>query len=350
MTPSASGRVRIVLDAMGTESAPAADVAGAAEAMADPQHGDAFELILVGHRERIEAELGKHPTLDRSRVRVEDAREVIGMGDEPAQAVRRMRDSSIVRGLEIHRAGQADAFVSAGNTGAVMTASTLILGRIGGISRPTIASLFPSATGFTVVADVGANVDTKPQHLAQFGIMASIYAELMLGDPRPTVGLLNVGEEPGKGENRAVEAFELMQAAPINFVGNVEGRDILKGTARVVVCDGFVGNIVLKFAESVPSLLRSRISGVAERGGIFTKLRLAAARGILRSVFREMDYQEYGGVPLLGVDGVSIIGHGGSTPRAIRGMILKAEEMVRRGVNQRIAEAIAAGQRTGDGG
>lgn len=332
---------------MGTENAPAADVAGAAEALADPKRGDAIELILVGQAEKIEAEIAKHPKLDRSRVQVVDAREVIGMGDEPAQAVRRMRDSSIVRGLELHKSGEADAFVSAGNTGAVMTASTFILGRISGIIRPTIASLFPSATGFTIVADVGANVDTKPQHLAQFGIMASIYAELMLDDPRPTVGLLNVGEEPGKGETRAVEAFDLMKAAPINFIGNVEGRDILKGTARVVICDGFVGNIVLKFAESVPGLLRSRIGGVAERGGILTKLRLAAARGILRSVFREMDYQEYGGVPLLGVDGVSIIGHGGSTPRAIRGMILKAEEMVRRGVNKRIAEAVSRNEERG---
>jgi glycerol-3-phosphate acyltransferase PlsX len=334
-------RVRIALDAMGTDNAPAEDVRGAVEALADPVRGRAaFELILVGRSDEIERELARHPTADRSRISVVHAPDVIGMSDEPAQAVRSKRESSIVAGVNLQRDGAADAFVSAGNTGAVMAASTFILGRIPGISRPTIASQFPSANGFTIVADVGANVDTKPRNLYEFAVMTSVYAEQIFGYSNPSVGLLNVGEEEGKGEDRAVQAYELLKGSRLNFVGNVEGRDILKGTARVVVCDGFTGNIVLKFAESVPFLLRAKFGDYARRG-VLSKLRLAVARGALRSIFKEMDYQEYGGVPLLGVNGVSIIGHGGSTAKAVKNMIFKAEEMVRKEVNRRIAEALA---------
>ncbi len=333
-------RIRIVLDAMGTDNAPAEDVRGAAEALSDPVRGGGFEIILVGDEESIARELERHPGLDRQRISIQHAPEVISMGEEPAQAVRTKRDSSLVRGITMQKDGLADAFVSAGNTGAVMAASTFILGRIPGISRPTIASQFPAADGYTIVADVGANVDTKPRNLYEFAVMASIYAEQIFGYARPSVGLLNVGEEEGKGEDRAVQAYELLKASSLNFVGNVEGRDILKGTARVVVCDGFTGNILLKFAESVPGLLRAKL-GAQASGGFIAKLRLGLARGVLRSVFKEMDYQEYGGVPLLGVNGVSIIGHGGSTAKAIKNMIFKADEMVRNGVNRRIAEALA---------
>lgn len=333
-------RVRIVLDAMGTDKAPSEDVRGAVDALNDPERGrSAFDLILVGQQERIEEELARHSGFDRSRISVVHAPDVIAMGDEPAQAVRSKRESSIVRGVTLQKDGAADAFVSAGNTGAVMAASTFILGRIPGISRPTIASQFPAANGFTIVADVGANVDTKPRNLYEFAVMASVYAEQIFGYAKPTVGLLNVGEEEGKGEERAVQAYELLKASGLNFVGNVEGRDILKGTARVVICDGFTGNIVLKFAESVPGLLRSKLSAFAE-SGIVARLRLGFARSALRSVFKEMDYQEYGGVPLLGVNGVSIIGHGGSTAKAVKNMIFKADEMVRKEINRRIGEQL----------
>lgn len=325
---------------MGTDNAPAEDVRGAIDALTDPTRGASpFDIILVGRGEEIERELARHPAADRSRISIVDAPDVIGMGDEPAQAVRSKRDSSIVKGVMLQRDGAADAFVSAGNTGAVMAASTFILGRIPGISRPTIASQFPSVDGFTIVADVGANVDTKPRNLYEFAVMTSVYAEQIFGYTRPSVGLLNVGEEEGKGEDRAVQAYELLKGSRLNFIGNVEGRDILKGTARVVVCDGFTGNIVLKFAESVPSLLKAKLGGYAA-SGLMAKLRLAFARGALKSVFKEMDYQEYGGVPLLGVNGVSIIGHGGSTAKAVKNMIFKAEEMVRKEVNRRIAEAL----------
>lgn len=326
---------------MGTERSPAEDVAGAVEALADPSRGSKpFDLILIGRAAEIERELERHPSVDRSRITVVHAPDVIAMGDEPAISVRTKRDSSLVRGVGMQRDGQADAFVSAGNTGAVMAASTFMLGRISGISRPTIASQFPAVDGYTIVADVGANVDTKPRNIYEFAVMTSVYAEQIFGYHNPSVGLLNVGEEEGKGEERAVEAYELLKASALNFVGNIEGRDILNGKVRVVVCDGFVGNILLKFAESVPALLRAKFGAVAETG-VLAKLRIALARPVLRRVFSEMDYQEYGGVPLLGVNGVSIIGHGGSTAKAVKNMIFKADDMVRREVNRIIAERLA---------
>ncbi len=328
---------------MGTDNAPGEDVRGAIEAL--EQGGANFELVLVGQAERIEQELDRHRGVDRTRLSVVDAREVIAMHDEPAQAVRSKRDSSIVRGVSLHRDGQGDAFVSAGNTGAVMAASTFILGRLDGISRPTIASQFPAVDGFTIVADVGANVDTKPQNLLEFAVMTSVYAEQIFGYDNPTVGLLNVGEEEGKGEERVARAYELLRSSGLNFVGNVEGRDVLRGTARVVICDGFVGNVLLKFGESVPGLLREKLIAYSETG-LMAKVLTGVAARVMRTVFREFDYQEYGGVPLLGVNGVSIIGHGGSSARAIRNMILKAREMVDRDVNGRIRDALETRRRT----
>lgn len=327
---------------MGTDNAPTEDIRGAIDAIAEmASRGADFELILVGDQPRIEAELAKYPKADRSRMTVLHAPDVIAMDDEPAHAVRSKRESSLVKGVTLQRDGGADAFVSAGNTGAVMAASTFILGRISGISRPTIASQFPSAVGYTIVADVGANVDTKPRNLYEFAVMTSVYTEQIFGRPNPKVGLLNVGEEEGKGEERAVQAYELLKKSRLNFVGNVEGRDILKGTVDVVICDGFTGNVILKFAESVAGLLRRKIRGYADKG-LTNKLRAGMAQGMLREVFKDMDYQEYGGVPLLGVNGISIIGHGGSTAKAVKNMIFKADEMVRKQVNRRISEALAA--------
>lgn len=331
--------LQIVLDAMGTDGAPAQDVLGAVEALRSSQ-ADRFSLILVGKEQEIERELAKHADVDRSRLVIRHAEEVIAMKEEPAQAVRSKRNSSIVLGLRMQSDGEAQAFVSAGNTGAVMAASTFILGRIPGISRPTIASQFPSEKGFTIVADVGANVDTKPQNLYEFAVMTSVYAQEIFGYDNPGVGLLNVGEEEGKGEERSVQAYELLKNSGLNFVGNVEGRDILKGTAQVVICDGFTGNVVLKFAESVNGLLRSKLKAYAKKSfinGIMTLL----ARNTLRGVFREMNYEEYGGVPLLGVNGISIIGHGGSSAKAIKNMIFKAEEMARKEVNRKIERKLA---------
>lgn len=331
-------RTRIVLDAMGTDNAPVDDVRGAIEALkeSDP---DRFELILIGKEDALEGELQGLGVDLRSRITVKHAEEVITMGEEPAQAVRKRRKSSIVLGLQLQSDNEAEAFVSAGNTGAVMAASTFILGRLPGISRPTIASQFPSETGFSIVADVGANVDTKPQNLYEFAVMTSVYAEQIFGFEKPTVALLNVGEEKSKGEDRVVEAYQLLEGSDLNFVGNVEGGDIFRGTAQVVICDGFVGNILLKFAESFPGLLRANLLEYAD-ASVLNKARAGLAKSTLKGVFRRMNYEEYGGVPLLGVDGISIIGHGGSSARAVKNMIFKAEEMVRKGVNKKIAERI----------
>lgn len=329
----------IVLDAMGTDRAPAEDVRGAVEALRNSD-AERFRLVLVGKEDRINRELEQYRDLDRSRIAVRHADEVIAMKEEPAQAVRSKRKSSIVLGLRMQADGEADAFVSAGNTGAVMAASTFILGRLSGISRPTIASQFPSETGFTIVADVGANVDTKPQNLYEFAVMTGVYAEEIFGYANPRVGLLNVGEEEGKGEERTVQAFELLKRSRLNFIGNVEGRDILKGTAHVVICDGFTGNVVLKFAESVNGLLRAKLKAYAQKSFVNAAMTLLA-RSTLRGVFREMNYEEYGGVPLLGVNGISIIGHGGSSAKAIGNMIFKAEEMARKNVNKKIEQRLA---------
>jgi glycerol-3-phosphate acyltransferase PlsX len=261
------------------------------------------------------------------------------MHDSPNVALKAKKDSSIVVGVGLHRDRKADAFVSAGNTGAVLSASTLILGRLKGVSRPTIGALFPTETSPCFLVDAGANVDCKPRHLYEFGVMGSVYVSALVGKKEPTVGLLSIGEEDVKGNEVTMEAMTLFRKSRLNFIGNVEGRDILKGKVDVAVCDGFVGNIILKFGESVPGFLKSRLKEFAATGW-WSKVRLLMAQGGLRAVLKKLDYQEYGGVPLLGVNGVSIIGHGGSTAKAIKNMILRAEEMVRWDINQKIQEAM----------
>ncbi len=322
---------------MGGDFAPANVVRGSIDALAAGHTG--LEILLVGPGELIRAELPAGGGDRAPSLTVVEASEVITMKDGPTAALKQKKDSSIAVGLRLQTAGRADAFVSAGNTGAVMSASTLILGRIGGVSRPTIGAFFPSAKGVCLLVDAGANVDCKPRHLLEFGIMGSIYTSSMFGIERPAVGLLNVGEEESKGTEAVVEAHALLSASGLNFIGNVEGRDVLRGGAHVVVCDGFTGNVLLKFGESIPAFLKQRISGhVTDRP--FKKLMMVPALGTFRSVMKSLDYEEYGGVPLLGVRGVSIIGHGKSTPKAIMNMILKAKEMVEKKINERIEQAM----------
>lgn len=243
--------------------------------------------------------------------------------------------------MNLHKEGKVDAFVSAGNTGAVLSASTLILGRINGVGRPTIGTYLPSEHGMCILLDAGANLDCRPHHLLEFAIMGSIYARHILHYEKPTVGLLNVGEEASKGGGQLQEAFRLLSQSRLNFIGNVEGGDILQGKAQVVVCDGFVGNVVLKFGESVIELVRKRLKEQAHEG-LFKKLRARVAYGSLKTMMKDFDYQEYGGVPVLGVEGVCIIGHGQSTAKAVRNMILRAEEMVVRNINGQIRSAFRA--------
>jgi phosphate acyltransferase len=303
--------MRIALDAMGTDRAPAVEVAGAVAALGE--FADGCQLVLVGDRAAIDAELAKHPPCPPEAVEIVHAPERIAMGEPPAQAIRRRPNSSIVVGLGLQKRGEVDAFISAGSTGAVMAGSLLFLRPLPGVDRPAIGTVFPTTSGHTLVLDAGANVDTRPSHLLQFAHLGTIYAQDLMSKPNPRVGLLNIGEEPEKGDERSVEAHRLLAAAPhLNFVGNVEGRDIIRGRCDVLVCDGFVGNVLLKFYESVASLIIGLIGREGEE--------VPEDHGLQR-VFRVLDYTEYGGAPLLGVNGVTIICHGGSPPNAIRNAI-----------------------------
>jgi glycerol-3-phosphate acyltransferase PlsX len=322
---------------MGGDFAPANAIRGAAEAVRAA--AGRFTVVLTGPEETLRSTM-KRELGSEFPAEIVHAPGVITMEDGPTAALKQKRDSSIAVGLRLQQEGRAEGFVSAGNTGAVMSASTMILGRIEGVSRPVIGAFFPSETGRCLILDAGANVDSPARHLVEFAIMGSIYTEEMFGVLRPTVGLLNVGEEESKGGEIAREAHALLKSARVNFVGNVEGRDILKGKVNIVVCDGFTGNILLKFGESVPSFFKHTIrEAVKDRP--FHKLLLGLASGALRSAFKSLDYEEHGGVPLLGVRGVSIIGHGKSTPKAIMNMILRAEEMVRKNINARIERALS---------
>lgn len=320
---------------MGGDNAPVSETAGAVETIRD---NAGINVILVGDKSRISKELKKF-SYDNSRIRVHHASEVIAMDDSAADAFRKKPDSSLVLGLKLHKSGEADGFISAGNTGAVMAASLFTLGRIANVSRPTIGSKFPTERGITMVLDVGANVDCKPINLLQFAVMGSVFVNHIYGIENPTVGLLNVGEEKSKGDLLSTEAYELLEKSNLNFIGNVEGRDILKGSTNVIVCDGFTGNVVLKFAEGVLTLLKSKFSDFADSGFI-NKLKVGMAYGTLKTILKDFDYQEYGGVPLLGVNGISIIGHGRSSPLAIKNMILRAVQMAREGINDEIANRI----------
>ncbi len=319
---------------MGGDFAPSCVVQGAFDALRERTGG--FSVILVGHEDRIRAELAKAGGAagHEGRFSVAHAPEVIDMDDAPTAALKSKKNSSIAVGLQMQREGRAEAFVSAGNTGAVICASTLILGRLARVGRPTIGALIPTAKGPSLLLDAGANVDCKPRHLFEFGVMGSIYAGAMLGMPTPAVGLLNIGEEDRKGMRPPARPTGCLPASTLYFKGNVEGRDVLKGDVHVIVCDGFMGNILLKFGESVPWFLQGPVRGARQRESGRNGIALLA-RGSLRGIMKELDYQEHGGVPVLGITGVSIIGHGRSTPKAIKNMIFRAQETAARGVHRR---------------
>jgi glycerol-3-phosphate acyltransferase PlsX len=340
LTPQKS-YITIAVDAMGGDSAPGVVVEGTLDALTESN--GRFAVALIGPEERIRTELRslavRGLNTPKERLTIVHAPDVISMEDAPNAALRTKKQSSIGVGLAIQREGTVQAFVSAGNTGAVMSASTLILGRVEGVGRPTIGAVIPTLKRPSFLLDAGANVDCKPRHLFEFAVMGSIYMSTLFGIHNPRVGLLNIGEEGTKGNAIALETFSLLKGSRLNFVGNVEGRDLLKGEVDVFVCDGFLGNILLKFGESVPSFLKGKFLAFAGRS-LGNKLVALVARNGLRSVLKEMDYQEHGGVPLLGVNGVSIIGHGGSTAKAIKNMIFRAEEMIRKDVNGLIREEL----------
>jgi glycerol-3-phosphate acyltransferase PlsX len=311
--------MRIALDAMGSDRAPAVEVEGAVGALLD--RSDDVRVVLVGNREKIEAELARFPDAPRDRLEIVHASEVIEMGEAPATAIRRKRDSSIVVGVNLLKAGEVDAFISAGSTGAVMAASLVILRTIAGVDRPPVGARIPTATGRCLALDVGANVDTKPHQLVQFAELGSVYAQDILGIDNPRVGLLNIGAEPEKGNEVVVEAHQLLTRTDLNFIGNVEGREIVSGHCDVLVADGFVGNVLLKFYESVAGLITSMLKREFAELGVEMDL---------DRVFRRLDYTGIGGAPLLGVNGVVIICHGGSPPHAITNAIGVAAQSVER--------------------
>jgi len=328
--------IRIALDAMGGDHAPAAEVEGASLALRDLE-GD-FVIQLVGRPEAIEGELAKHPEIDRRRIEIVAATDVVTMQDKPLHAVRKKPGSSLMIGVGLQKAGKSDAFVSAGNTGATLAASTVLLGIHEGVERASVAPVFPTADGMVLIVDGGANVDCSAKELVGFARLGTVYARDVFGRTDPKVGLLNIGEEDEKGNAVTREAHQLLRETPgINYVGNIEGRDILVPTVRcgaldVVVCDGFVGNVLLKFYESVGRLIVRMVKMKAPE---------ILARGEIQAVFHTLDYSEYGGAPLLGVKGVSIICHGSSGGPAIKSAIRVALQMVRSGLSRHIAEEFA---------
>jgi glycerol-3-phosphate acyltransferase PlsX len=320
---------------MGGDNAPAVEVEGAV--LACRQFG--IPVTLVGDRSRLEAELAKHSVggLD---IDIFHASEVIGMHDSASDAVRKKRNSSVRLAFDLVKDGKACAAISAGNSGATMAAGMFVLKRISGIERPAIASIFPTLKGKTLVLDVGGNVDCKPIHLAQFAIMGEVYARYAMGIPNPRVGLLSNGEEDSKGNELTRETNALLRNTSINYSGYIEGRDIFKGTIDVVVCDGFVGNVVLKLSEGLSDaagkMLKEEIlkSWVSKLGYLFV-------RGAFSRFKKIVDYAEYGGAPLLGINGVGMICHGGSNVKAIKNAVRFAHEYAKSGVTEHVAEKLS---------
>jgi glycerol-3-phosphate acyltransferase PlsX len=327
--------MRIVLDAMGGDHAPEVVVEGGV--MAAREYG--IEVVLVGPQEVVETELAKHDTAGLS-LPVVHASQVIEMTDEPSRAARNKKDSSMVVGMNLVKNGEADAFTTAGNSGGALAAALFRLGRIKGIKRPALSTIFPTRKGFCFISDIGANTDCKPVYLLQFGIMASAYAERVLGIPNPRVGIVSTGEEEGKGGILVKEAFKLLKKSGLNFIGNVEGKDIPAGLADVVVTDGFSGNIVIKLSEGVAALLMEVMEEEIKKRPA-AMLGALLARAALREVKSRLDYSDYGGAPLLGVDGVVIIGHGRSNVKAIKNMVRVGKEAVEKGMLKAIKEGIA---------
>lgn len=339
-----AGPVRVAVDAMGGDDAPGVVVEGAVDAATEG--GDALRVLLVGREADIQAEL-QRVGAPSGLVQVVDAPEVVDMGESASLALKRKPRSSIHIGIGSVKAGRADAFASAGNTGAVMAAALFGLGRLEGVMRPALPGYLPTPSGTCILLDVGANVEVRPEHLVQFARMGAVFGSLFLGKERPTVGLVNVGEEPGKGTDVIKEVHAMLQDASdsgdLHFVGNVEGRDILRGGADVCVCDGFVGNVVLKLAESVATILPQMVRTEIARQGLGME-QAGLVGGVLKGMLTPFDYQNFGGVPLLGIDGTVVIGHGGSSARAIRQMVLSAADLARKGLPARVAEALVSEQ------
>jgi glycerol-3-phosphate acyltransferase PlsX len=328
--------MRIALDAMGGDFGPPTLVAGAIMALREYHHIQ--KLYLVGDHRQIESELEKHRFADY-RIEIVHATQVVDMSDRAWSAVRRKKDSSVSRAVDLVKHDRADAIVSAGHTGAAVAASMIKLRTLEGIARPGIAALLPTQFNVFVLIDAGANIDARPEHLLQYAIMGSVYSRHVLRYQNPRVGLISLGEEDVKGTELTKEAFKLLKPSSLNFVGNIEGRHLFEDPVEVVVCDGFVGNVILKTSESIGVAIFKWLKHELTR----TKIRMAGAyfaRHAFNDIKRRTNYEEYGGSPLLGVNGICIIAHGASTPLAIKNALRVAAESIEHRVNPHIVEEV----------
>jgi phosphate acyltransferase len=326
--------VKIAVDAMGGDHGPAVVVEGAVAAVRE----FGASVVLVGDTSSIERELARLGA-PATGVEVRHASQVVGMGESPSQALRRKRDSSLRIAAELVRDGDASAFVSAGNTGAAMAVAMFVVGVLRGVDRPAIAAVLPNLHRFTILLDVGANVDPKPWHLFQFAIMGHVYARDILGIEKPRVGLLSVGEEEGKGNELTKEAYDQLKDSSLHFIGNVEGRDIYNGHCDVIVADGFTGNVALKISESLAEMVGAMMREELMRD-VRSKLGAALARPAFDRFRKRVDYAEMGGAPLLGIDGAAIICHGASPVKAIKNAVRVAGEWAKAGLNDHIRAAL----------
>src|SRR5215831_17739388 len=339
----------IAVDAMGADRAPKPEVDGAILAA---RHYD-VEVLLVGQEHLIRQELKFHPLWKRLPIEIVHASEVISMHEKAAKAVRAKRDSSMRVGLRLVRDGRAAGFVSAGNTGACMATAKMVLGALPGVDRPALAAVFPTAQGTaTILIDVGANVDSKPENLQQFAIMGDVYFRTIFAGQfetadTPRVGVLSIGEEESKGNDLTREAYKLIKELPMNFVGNVEGRDLYNGKADVLVCDGFVGNVALKISEGMVETVRFLLKQSLQ-ATITSQVGFLLSRRAFADFKKRLDYSEYGGAPLLGIKGVCIVGHGSSNAVAIKNAIRVAAQFADSGINNKIEQELATHRANGN--
>jgi phosphate acyltransferase len=322
--------VRIALDAMGGDHAPEEIVAGAVLAAREYP----VEILLVGQEEVVRKNLAAADSIPRN-IEVVDAREVVEMDDTALAPLRKKKNSSVRICANLVAEGRAHAFVSAGNTGATWTSARAVMGMIEGVSRPALAAIVPSANGHTLLLDVGANVETKPSHLREFAVMGHFYAQMLFGSTDPRIGLLSIGEEEGKGNELTKETYRVLKETGLNFIGNAEGRDVYNGNADVVVCDGFVGNVVLKASEALGEMVNKTLREELTRT-LRRKIGALMARGAFDSLKKRMDYSEYGGAPLLGVKGGCIVCHGRSNAKAIKNAVRVAYDFARNRIDEKI--------------
>lgn len=332
--------MKIALDGMGGDRAPRVTVEGAVRAANE----FGYHIVLVGKKDILAKELTKHK-LSGGKIEIHDAPQVVGMGESPIVSIRSKKDSSISIAVKLLKEKQVDAVVSAGNTGAVVCAATFGIKLLSGIERPGISIVFPTSSGSTaMLIDVGANIGPKPSHLFQYGLMADAYSRYIMGKQNPSVGLLSIGEEASKGTDFVKETHKLLNESNLNFIGNVEGRDIFTGRCDIILCDGFVGNVALKITESLAGAVGTLLKRELAQN-IITKIGALLCWSTFKALKKELDYAEYGGAPLLGVDGTVIISHGSSSSRAIMNALKAAYEVNEKEVNKHIIEGIGSYQK-----